>query len=48
MRGERRYTFIQAQRAAGGNGAPLIFRLQAFRRRVLESRKKPEEGGTEA
>jgi len=43
MRGERRYILGQAARAAGAPGAPLIFRLQAFRRRVMEHRKKEAE-----
>ena len=48
MRGIRRYSYGQQARSTGGAGMPLIYRLQAFKRRVMEHRKKREaEGGAE-
>lgn len=48
MRGEQKYIIAQEKRRAGMDSTPLIYRLQAFRRRVMDRRKKnTEEGGAE-
>jgi hypothetical protein len=47
MRGVQRYTIQQARQSAGMDGTPLIYRIQAYRRRILERRAKQNEGGAE-
>ena len=47
MRGVQRYTIKQARQSAGMDGTPLIYRMQAYRRRILERRAKQNEGGAE-
>ena len=43
MRGEKRNMIRQqADRRTGADGAPLIFRLQAFHRRIQEHRRAKE------
>ncbi len=48
MRGERQTAAVQGNRYSRGYGAPLIFGLQAMRRRIMEragARKAEQKGG---
>ena len=49
MRGEQKHIIAREKRRAGMDGTPLICRLQAFRRRVAEHRKRdPEDKNTDS
>lgn len=48
MQGEQRHIIAQRSRSAGAPGAPLIFRLSAFRQHIRESRAKAAEGDAKA